>query len=97
VLAAAGLVALDNVADLAADHENAAALAGGLAELGWTVTTPSTNILLAAVPDVAVALGQLAEIGVLAVGMAGQVRFVTHRDVSSADIIEVLRRIKSRG
>ncbi|HEX4723506.1 MAG TPA: GntG family PLP-dependent aldolase [Pseudonocardiaceae bacterium] len=94
VLAAAGLVALDQIDDLAADHENAAALAGGLAELGWQVTTPATNILLAAAPDVALAVGQLAEIGVLATGMAGQVRFVTHRDVSATDIAEVLRRLK---
>jgi threonine aldolase len=97
VLAAAGLVALERIDELAADHENAAALAGGLAELGWQVTTPATNILLAAVPDVPTALGQLAEVGVLAVGMAGHVRFVTHRDVSAADIAEVLRRLKSRG
>ena len=97
VLAAAGLVALDRIDDLAADHENAAALAGGLAELGWQVTTPATNILLAAVPDVAEAVSRLADLGVLAAGMAGQVRFVTHRDVSSADISEVLRRLKSGG
>lgn len=96
VLAAAGLVALDRMDELAADHENAAALAGGLAELGWQVTTPVTNILLASVPDVPVALGQLTDVGVLAGGMAGQVRFVTHRDVSAADITEVLRRLKSR-
>jgi threonine aldolase len=95
VLAAAGLVALDRIDDLAADHDNAAALAGGLAELGWQVTSPATNILLAAVPDVSVAVAQLAELGVLAAGMAGQVRFVTHRDVSASDITEVLRRVKS--
>jgi threonine aldolase len=95
VLAAAGLVALDRIDELAADHENAAALAGGLAELGWQVTPPATNILLASVPDVSVALAQLAELGVLAVPVAGQVRFVTHRDVSAGDITEVLRRVKS--
>jgi threonine aldolase len=95
VLAAAGLVALDRIDELAADHENAAALAGGLAELGWQVTTPATNILLAAVPDVSVAVGQLAELGVLTTGMTDQIRFVTHRDVSASDITEVLRRVKS--
>jgi threonine aldolase len=42
-----------------------------------------------------VALAQLAALGVLAVPMAGQVRFVTHRDVSASDITEVLRRVKS--
>lgn len=95
VLAAAGLVALDRIDDLAADHENAARLAGGLAELGWQVATPATNILLAAVPDVGATLEQLAGIGVLATPMSGQVRFVTHRDVSAADITEVLNRIKA--
>lgn len=95
VLAAAGLVALDRIDDLAADHENAATLAHGLTELGWQVTTPATNILLAAVPDVSVAVGKLTELGVLVAGMAGQVRFVTHRDVSATDIDEVLRRVKS--
>jgi threonine aldolase len=96
VLAAAGLVALERIEDLAADHENAATLAGGLAELGWLVETPTTNILLAAVPDVPNSLAQLADIGVLATSMAGKVRFVTHRDVSAADITEVLRRLKAR-
>jgi threonine aldolase len=95
VLAAAGLVALDRIDELAADHENAAALAGGLAELGWQVNTPVTNILLAAVPDASAAVRQLAELGVLVTGMAGQIRFVTHRDVSASDITEVLRRVKS--
>jgi threonine aldolase len=97
VLAAAGLVALDRIDDLAADHENAARLAGGLAELGWQVTAPATNILLAAVPDLRATIEQLAGLGVLATPMAGQVRFVTHRDVSAADITEVLRRIKAGG
>jgi threonine aldolase len=96
VLAAAGLVALERVDDLAADHENAATLAGGLTELGWQVDTPDTNILLAQVPDVPATLAQLTEIGVLATSMSGRVRFVTHRDVSAADITEVLRRLKER-
>jgi threonine aldolase len=95
VLAAAGLVALDRVDDLAADHENAGRLASGLAELGWQVTAPATNIVLAAVPDLAAAIERLAGIGVLASGMAGQVRFVTHRDVSAADVTVVLDRITS--
>jgi threonine aldolase len=95
VLAAAGLLALERIDDLAADHENAARLADGLAQLGWQVTTPATNILLATVPDVPATIDQLARIGVLATTMAGQVRFVTHRDVSAADITEVLGRIKA--
>ncbi len=95
VLAAAGLIALDRIEDLAADHENAARLASGLTELGWEVGAPATNILLAAVPDVPSTLAQLEELGVLAVPMGGRIRFVTHRDVSAADITEVLGRIKA--
>jgi threonine aldolase len=95
VLAAAGLVALDQIDDLAADHENAARLASGLAELGWQVATPATNMLLAAVPDARATIDELTGLGVLTLEMAGQIRFVTHRDVSAADITEVLTRIKA--
>jgi threonine aldolase len=94
VLAAAGLVALDRIDDLAADHENATRLAAGLAELGWHVGTPATNILLASVADVSTTLDQLAGLGILATSIGGQVRFVTHRDVSATDITEVLDRLK---
>lgn len=93
VLAAAGLVALDRIDSLATDHDNARLLAEGLAEHGWSVTTPQTNIVLASVPDVALALERLSAVGVRAVSMSGQIRFVTHRDVSRADIKEALRRI----
>ncbi|QIZ35098.1 aminotransferase class I/II-fold pyridoxal phosphate-dependent enzyme [Saccharopolyspora sp. ASAGF58] len=93
VLAAAGLVALDRIDALAEDHENARALAEGLAEIGWDVTRPQTNIVLAAVPDVRLTLERLRAAGVQAVPMSGQVRFVTHRDVSTADIKEALHRI----
>jgi threonine aldolase len=95
VVAAAGLVALDNIDDLATDHANASMLANGLAELGWEVDRPQTNIVLARVPDLALALESLGHLGILAVPMAGKVRFITHRDVSSADISEALRRIKN--
>jgi threonine aldolase len=94
ILAAAGLVALDRIDELATDHANALALAEGLAELGWRVARPQTNILLAEVPDVALMLETLARAGVLAVPMSGKVRFITHRDVNSADIAEALRRIR---
>jgi threonine aldolase len=93
VLAAAGLVALKRMDALADDHGKARALAEGLAEFGWDVATPQTNIVLAAVPDVQLTLRRLHAVGVHAVPMSGQVRFVTHRDVSKADIEETLRRI----
>ncbi|MFB9906848.1 threonine aldolase family protein [Allokutzneria oryzae] len=96
VVAAAGLVALERIEDLAVDHDNARALADGLAELGWRVREPQTNILLAELPGLtqAEALERLTALGVLAGPMAGQVRFVTHRDVSKSDIDEVLNRMR---
>jgi threonine aldolase len=94
VLAAAGLVALDNLDDLATDHANATMLAEGLIELGWEVDRPQTNIVLAAVPDLAIALESLTHMGILAGPMAGKVRFITHRDVSAADVAEALRRLR---
>ncbi|MGO1050788.1 threonine aldolase family protein [Crossiella sp. CA198] len=94
VLAAAGLLALERVGELAEDHANAQLLADGLTEQGWRVQRPQTNILLAGVPDLDLALQRLTGAGVLATPMAGQVRFVTHRDVDRAGIVEVLRRIE---
>jgi threonine aldolase len=94
VLAAAGLIALENIESLADDHRNAKMFAEGLGALGWDVGTPQTNIVMAGVPDVAHALAGLQRVGVLATPMAGRVRFVTHRDVSSEDIVEALRRIE---
>lgn len=90
VLAAAGLVALDNMSDLADDHANARLLADGLRERGWTVDRPQTNIVLA---DSSVSVAELAQLGVAAVTVTGRTRFVTHRDVSRADIEEALDRL----
>ncbi|HET9142168.1 GntG family PLP-dependent aldolase [Actinophytocola sp.] len=98
VLAAAGLVALDRMGDLAADHANAVALADGLAELGWQVIRPQTNMVLVEVPDVAQLLAALGQAGVLALPMSStSIRFVTHRDVHATDIAEALHRIKGLG
>ena len=93
ILAAAGLLALDRIDDLATDHDNARALAVGLADLGWQVPVPQTNIVLAEVPDVEFSLTTLARVGVLATPMSGKVRFVLHRDVSAADVTDALDRI----
>nr|WP_090046843.1 GntG family PLP-dependent aldolase [Lentzea fradiae] len=94
VLAAAGLVALDRIDRLAADHSNAYQLASGLRALGWEVDEPATNIVLATVPDLEKTLLSLREIGVAASPMSGKVRFVTHGDVDSSDVAEVLRRLR---
>lgn len=94
VLAAAALIALDRVGDLAEDHEKARRLATGLADLGWEVNTPETNIVLVAVADVDATLESLAAVGIRASTIGGKVRFVTHRDLAAEDIDEALRRVK---
>ena len=93
VLAAAGIVALRSQARLSDDHDNAQRLASGLRERGWAVDEPATNIVLAATADPSVTVAQLAAVDVGAVTVAGKVRFVTHRDVSTADIDAVLSRV----
>ncbi|MGH3587763.1 MAG: threonine aldolase family protein, partial [Pseudonocardia sp.] len=77
VLAAAGLIALENIDRLAEDHERAARLAEGLAELGWPVTTPATNIVLLTPADLPSTLRRLAQAKVLAGPIGGRIRFVT--------------------
>lgn len=93
VLAAACLHALDNVDDLATDHANAKRLASGLSALGWEVPQPDTNIVLARVPDVERTLQMLDNARVLAFPMGEGIRFVTHRNVSAADVDQALERI----
>ncbi|HEX6356789.1 low specificity L-threonine aldolase [Actinophytocola sp.] len=93
IMAAAGLVALDRIPSLLDDHANARKLAEGLANLGWEVNQPETNIVLAATPDVDVTLGALKRVGVLAAPIGGQVRFIPHRDLTARDVDEVLSRV----
>ncbi|MDP3231338.1 MAG: low-specificity L-threonine aldolase [Myxococcales bacterium] len=89
ILAAAGLYALEqNVARLAEDHENAARLGALLEGVdGLGVQPVQTNMVwLEVSPRVAPGFVQrLASRGVLASGDA-RVRFVTHLDVSRADV-----------
>lgn len=99
VMAAAGLVALEEgPGRLAEDHDNARRLAHLLAEATPGALDPSTvqtNIVFAD----AAALGRdpvdvwrrLAERGVLANVVAGRVRFLTHRDVTAAEVEEAAR------
>lgn len=96
LLAAACMHALDRIDDLAADHANAARLAAGLTELGWDVGQPETNVVLATVADVDRTLEGLAELGVHALPLAGRVRLMTHRQVTTAEIDEVLNRLSSQ-
>ncbi len=97
VLAAAALHALDHhVERLSEDHANARALAEGLQGLpGVSVQPPQTNIVFVdlAAERAAGVVERLRDAGVLCTGLY-RLRFVTHLDVSSADIrraIAVLR------
>ena len=97
VLAAAASHALDHhVARLADDHANARALAEGLQGLpGVRPQTPQTNIVFVdLVPERATGVvDRLRAAGVLCTGLY-RLRFVTHLDVSAADIaraVAVLR------
>jgi threonine aldolase len=89
VLAAAALYALDHHVDrLADDHANARALADGLQGLaGVTVQTPQTNIVFVDLPHDKAAgiVDRLRGAGILCTGLY-RLRFVTHLDVSAADI-----------
>ena len=94
VVAAGCLYALDhNVERLAVDHENARALAGGLAELGCDVIEPETNIVIFSAPDGFA--HAMAERGVELSGTPdGRLRAVTHLDVSRSDVDRALLEAK---
>ena len=93
VLAAAALHALDHHIDrLADDHVHARALAEGLQGLpGVTVQPPQSNILFVdlAPERAAGVVDRLRAAGVLCTGLY-RLRFVTHLDVSAADIRRAL-------
>jgi len=103
VIAAGALHALDHHVDrLAEDHANAKRLAEGLQGLeGVTVETPQTNIVFVDLAPERVkredrsVVDRAREAGVLCTGLY-RLRFVTHLDVSTADIdraIPILRAI----
>jgi threonine aldolase len=103
VLAAAGLVALDNMVErLADDHANARRLAAGLANIdGLTVEQDGiqTNIVIFEVDrekvgDAREVIAALREDGVLVSHSRDQaLRMVTHRHIASADVDEALARV----
>lgn len=101
VLAAAGLVALDeSPARLLDDHAHARQLAAALAELpGVTVAPVDTNILIAELAptqlDAATLVAELKARGILALAInARTVRFVTHYDVDAADIARTITALR---
>jgi len=99
VIAAAGLVALETMIErLAEDHANARALAEGLAGIAGLEVDPAavqTNMVMCGTDGLGVAAPEfsrrLAEKGVLVNAVdPHKVRFVTHKDVSAADIKRAL-------
>ena len=99
VLAAAALLALENRARLAEDHERAQRLARAIAGLpGIRLDTASveTNIVIFDVPDSADFVARLREQGVLAAGISKTtVRLVTHLDVDDAGIDRAIAAIRA--
>ena len=99
-LAAAGLIALrKGPARLAEDHENASRLAHALAELPGVEIDPAavqTNIVVCRVAEGAPSfLARLKEGGVLGSQVSHYyARFVTHRDVSAAQLDVAIERIR---
>lgn len=93
VLAAAGIHALaHHVERLAEDHDNAAALAAGLAGLGLRVEPPQTNMVFLAVPpaEAGALTAHLAGRGIIA-AVTPRTRLVTHLDVSRDQVADVVR------
>ena len=99
IIAAAGLVALDqHVERLAEDHHNARLLAAGLSEIDELELDPQavqTNMVFVRVPDArrAALRRRLAERGIVISGR-NPLRLVTHLDVSGADIATVIDEFK---
>ena len=88
VIAAGSLYAFEHHTErLTEDHERAKRLADGLAEAGYRVDPPETNIVLVEVEKPEAFLQALAREGVLATpGKAGFVRLCTHLDVGDEEI-----------
>ena len=103
VLAAAGLVALENMTTrLEEDHANAQLLAKGLVEMQRVKIDPErvqTNIIVFDISDTGQTTAEfstkLKQRGVLANGInAREMRMVTHKDVSRNDCESALRAIR---
>jgi threonine aldolase len=91
ILAAAGLYALDNnIQRLADDHANAQLLAEGLRAAGYEVEPVQTNMVYVQMGDKAEAIKAFAATRGIKLSAAGRLRMVTHMDISSAQIKQVV-------
>ncbi|HEX6754635.1 MAG TPA: GntG family PLP-dependent aldolase [Mycobacteriales bacterium] len=103
IVAAAGIVALEEMVDrLADDHALAGRLAAGLSTLPGVLVEPepATNIVLFRLPPLWTVDGFVAAAGSAGVALGGfghgRVRAVTHADVSAAEIdraLEILAKV----
>lgn len=101
VIAAAGLFAIkNNISRLKEDHEKAKSLAYGLAKISRVGINPEnveTNILMFTPKDISIEDFQLkckAAGLLLGTGKVGEIRAVTHMDVSFEDISEAVKIIE---
>lgn len=93
LLAAAGLYALEhNVERLADDHANAAFLAQGLSELGYSVEPVQTNMVYVQIGERAAALKAFCAERDIRLSAAPRLRMVTHMDVSRDQLEQVIAR-----
>ncbi|QKY18190.1 GntG family PLP-dependent aldolase [Halorubrum sp. CBA1229] len=99
IIAAPGLLALENVDRLADDHANAERLAAGLDALdGVDAPAPDTNIVVSHTDDAGIPAADLVEAckaaGVGCVEFDDYTtRFTTHLDVDAADVDDAIDRI----
>ena len=102
VMAAAGIVALEEMIDrLQEDHENASILAQGLLDAGMKVDmkTVQTNMVFFEVPEEKIKpvelVQKLKERNILIGNPTGnRIRVVTHKDISKSDILSVINKFK---
>lgn len=102
ILAAAGLISLKMINRLAIDHDNALLLAQNLSTLdGFKINLAlvQTNIVFVDITDTkldtTIFLNQMFDFGIKAGAVKpGLIRFVTHKDVSRADILKAVEAIE---
>ena len=102
IIAAAGIISLTEMIDrLAEDHRRAKKLAEGICNLPGIELNPDhveTNIIFLKFnhPKISLQefLNRLKEKGILALGLAGRIRLVTHKDIDDEDVEKAINAFK---